>query len=165
MFNVKRKNFWIFKESFVLPFSKSVSLNFQYAKFHAKIKKILTFRSKNALLGYFRAGIQKSDCHIWNQRPRFCVIVKFGTKQKSLNLGLKIPDLGIFRQKLDNHIVIFEISTLEFAYLQNFGKKIWDQKCVISVFLGWNLKITLSYLKSKPSNLSIYQISWNSENA
>ena len=27
----------------------------------------------------------------------------------------------------------------------------WDQKSLISVFLGWNLKTTLSYMKSAPS--------------
>ena len=30
---------------------------------------------------------------------------------------------------------------------------IWDHKCFISVFLGGNLKIMLSYLKSTPTNL------------
>ena len=41
--------------------------------------------------------------------------------------------LGIVWLELENNIVIFEISTLEFGYLQNLGKKqkIRDQKCLI----------------------------------
>ena len=38
-----------------------------------------------------------------------------------------MPDLGIFGLEFENNIVIFEISILEFAYLQNFVKK---QKCL-----------------------------------
>ena len=34
-----------------------------------------------------------------------------------------MPYLSIFGLKLENDIVIFEISTLEFVYLQNFAKK------------------------------------------
>ena len=63
---------------------------------------------------------------------------------------------------------IFEISTLQFVEFDKFRGKtkmpkfgtkmpylgIFDQKCMISVFLGWNLKTILSYLKSAPSNLS-----------
>ena len=93
-------------------FRKQYPWIFQYAKIHAKIKK-LTFRTKAALFGYFWTGIRKSHCHIWNQHP-------------------------------------------EFVYLQNFVKK---RKCLyleptISVFLGWNSKILLSYLKSASSNFS-----------
>ena len=35
----------------------------------------------------------------------------------------------------------------------------WDQKYIIWVFLGWNLKKILSSLKSAPSNLSVCKIS------
>ena len=35
-------------------------------------------------------------------------------KQKSLNLAPKMPDIGIFGLKVENYIVIFEISTFEF---------------------------------------------------
>ena len=36
-------------------------------------------------------------------------------------------DLGIFGLELENNIITFEISTLEFVYLPNFAKK---QKCL-----------------------------------
>ena len=64
----------------LLPFSKSVSLNFPLREDSCKNKKILTFRTKPALFGYFRTGIWKSHCHIWYQRPRIRV---FGAKQKT----------------------------------------------------------------------------------
>ena len=40
-----------------------------------------------------------------------------------------MPYLGIFRLEFENNIVIFEISTLEFAQVQNFVKK--KQNCLI----------------------------------
>ena len=48
--------------------------------------------------------------------------------------------------------------------MPKFGTKmpyfgIFDQKYMISVFLGWNLKTILSYLKSAPSNLSNCKVS------
>ena len=44
-------------------------------------------------------------------------------KQKSLSLGPKLPDLGIFGLKFEGRIAIFEISTFEFVCLQNFAEK------------------------------------------
>ena len=35
---------------------------------------------------------------------------------------------------------------------------IWDEKCLIWVFLGRSLKIILSWMKSAPSNLSIHEL-------
>ena len=47
-----------------------------------------------------------------------------------------MPYLGIFQQEFKKKIVIFEISTLKFVYLQHFTKK---QKCL-------NLRLKLPYL-------------------
>ena len=44
-------------------------------------------------------------------------------KQKSLNLGPKMPYLRIFRLEFKNTIVIFEISVLEFVLLQSLVQK------------------------------------------
>ena len=38
-----------------------------------------------------------------------------------------MPDLGVFGLEFENNIALFEISTLEFVYLQNFTKK---HKCL-----------------------------------
>ena len=73
-----------------------------------------------------------------------------------------MPYLGIFGEEFLKTIVIFEMSTLEFASPQNFPKKqkylIWDQTCLIWVFLGKNFKKLLPYLKSAASNLPYCKI-------
>ena len=40
-----------------------------------------------------------------------------------LKFRTKMADLGIFGLEFENNIVIFEISTLEFVYLQNLALK------------------------------------------
>ena len=66
----------------------------------------------------------------------FVKLQNFVKKWQCLNLVPKMPYWGIFRLgfennifglEFENNIVIFEISNLEFVYLQNFGKK-W--KCL-----------------------------------
>ena len=53
-------------------------------------------------------------------------------------LPLKLPYLSIFRLGFEKTIVIFEISSLEFAKMQSFIKNkevwVWDQYCLIWVF-------------------------------
>ena len=90
----------------------------------------------------------------------------FVKKESCLNLGPKMSYLSIFDQKrlilvflgknLKKGIVIFEICTLKFVYLQNFTRKqkcqnlgrkitdlgIFDQKGHIWVFLVYNFKKT-----------------------
>ena len=70
---------------------------------------------------------KKEYFHVWNQYPRICLIANFVKKWKCLNKGPNMSYLGIFGLGFDNNIVIFEIRTLEFAYLQNYSNK---QKCV-----------------------------------
>ena len=45
----------------------------------------------------------------------FDYLQNFTLKQKCLNFGSKVPDLGIFALQSENDIVIFEMSTLEFV--------------------------------------------------
>ena len=104
------------------------------------------FGTQNAWFEYLWAGIWKQHCHIWNQHPWIYVIAKFDGKKmpkfvtKNALHGYfwpKIPYLGIFDQKcliwvfsgnnFKNTIVIFEISTLKFVFLQNLTEK---QKCL-----------------------------------
>ena len=55
-----------------------------------------------------------------------------------------MPYFGICGEEFLKTIVIFEMSTLEVASSQSFRKKqkylIWDQACLIWVFLGKNFK-------------------------
>ena len=60
-------------------------------------KKKSKFRSKNALFGYFWAGIWKKPCHILNEHPRLCLIAKFREIVKMPKFGTrnaKFPYFG-----------------------------------------------------------------------
>ena len=72
--------------------------------------KMPKFGAKCALFGYFLARILKNYCRIWNQHLRISVIVKFCEETKIPKFGTKNDLLGIF-----------------------------DQECVIWVFLGKNV--------------------------
>ena len=45
---------------------------------------------------------------------KFVYLQNFTKKQKCLNLGSKMPDLGILGLEFENNTVIFEISTLDY---------------------------------------------------
>ena len=55
----------------------------------------------------FWAAILKNHCHVWNQRPRICLIAKFGSKTKNFKFGPKMPDFRILGLELEIIIVIF----------------------------------------------------------
>ena len=69
------------------------------------------FGTKCALFGYFLGRILKNYCHTWNQHLRINVIAKFCDETKMPKCGTKNALLGIF-----------------------------DQECLIWVFLGKNFK-------------------------
>ena len=125
----------------------------------------LSILAKNAVFGYFGAIIfLKNYCHVWNQHIRISVIAKFCEETKMPKIGTKKALLGYFWQKcliwvflgkiFRKTIVIFQISTLKFVYFQNFRNRqkhlhlgpkmpylgIFDQRCLIWVFLGKNFK-------------------------
>ena len=78
--------------------------------------KMPKFGTKNALFGYFWARIKKKTIVIFEIRTlEFFNLQNFAKKQKCLNLGPKMPYLGIFGLEFQKTIVIFEISTLEFV--------------------------------------------------
>ena len=82
-------------------------------------------------------------------------------KWKSLNLGTKMPYLGIFRSYFQKIIVIFEVNPFEFILLQSFGQKLksWNLASKIPYLgvLGSSFEQVLSYLKSGLSNLSYWK--------
>ena len=94
--------------------------------------------------------------------PNLCIFgLEFETiavmfKSSSSNFGPQMPYLGIFGLEFERNIVIFEISTSnhhpriclnEKFREENKNASIWDQKCLIWVFLCWNFRKLLSYLK------------------
>ena len=92
-----------------MSYLKSAPSNLSICKIWQKTK-MPKFGTKNALFGYFWARILKNYCHIWNQHLRISVIAKFCEETKMPKFGTKNDLLGIF-----------------------------DQECVIWVFLGKNV--------------------------
>ena len=96
------------------------------------------------------------------------LIANFGPKMKALKFGTKNTLFGCFGLDVQKTIIaifdIFEIKTLKFVYNSKGYKKqkptkkkeqnkqtnpkMLGQKCLTDLFLGWNLKIIFSYLKS-----------------
>ena len=85
--------------------------------------KKIEFGTKNALFGSF-AGVLKNYCHISNKRPPYCLIAKFYGKIRILKFETKNALFKCFWEQFWKTIVIFEISTHEFALLQSFKQKI-----------------------------------------
>ena len=117
-------------------------------------------------LRFCEVEFENTICHIWNLHPRICLVTKFSAKTKIMkknfvkktklpNFGTKNVFFGYFEIEFENNIFIFEINTPNLSNSKILWKKayIWDQKCLICVFLGWNLRILLSCLKSASSNL------------
>ena len=69
-----------------------------FPKFYGKTT-MPKFGTKNAWFGYFGSGIGKQYFHIWNQHPRICLVAKFCGKIKILKFGTKMPYVSIFDQK------------------------------------------------------------------
>ena len=112
-------------------------------KFSLK-NKIFKFGTKNVLLGYFRTRTWEQYCHIWKHHSRICLAAKFPEK-------MKVPEFGT--------------QNALFGYFWARISKLWNQKYLIWVFLGKNLKKLLSYLKLAPSNLSNCKILQKNKNA
>ena len=114
------------------------------------------FGTKNAWFTYFWAG----NWNVIFEISSFEVVKlqNFAKKQKCLNLGPKNAFIWVFLGwNFKKTIVIFETGTFELVYLKNFVKKqkclilgpkmpylgIFDQECLIWVFLGKNFENTI----------------------
>ena len=113
-FGTKKCLIWVFLWKTIIIYEISTLECALLQSFVQKIK-ILKFGIKNVRFLYFGAGIWKYYFYIWNQRTLICLVAKFGTKRKSLNLGPKMPDLYTFGLEFGNNFVIFEISNFEFV--------------------------------------------------
>ena len=123
------------------------------------------FGIKNTLFRYFWAKIFKKYCHIWNQHPQICLIGNFCEKQNCLNLGPKMPYLGIFELELEKTIWN---QHSRICLIAKFGKKkkmfkFETKNTLFGYFWDRTWKKTLSYLKSAISNfpkLSLQLMQW-----
>ena len=61
--------------------------------------KIPTFRTKNALFGYFLLEFEKKIAIFKNQRPRICEAAMFGAKKKILKFEIKNILIGCVGQQ------------------------------------------------------------------
>ena len=72
--------------------------------------------TQNALFRYFLARVLEKLLSYLKSAASSGSICKISPKKKkSLNSGPDMPDLGILGVKLENNIVIFEMSTIEFV--------------------------------------------------
>ena len=81
----------------ILVYLKSAPSNLSNCNISGKKQKCLNLeKKKNALFGYFRAGILKQYWYIWNQHPRICLIAIFWEKMKMSKFGTKNALFGYF---------------------------------------------------------------------
>ena len=103
------------------------------SNFRAKLKN-LKFGTKNSWFGCFWPGIWKKYCHIRNLCPRLCLIaiiplICLILWKKRPHFWTKVTYLVFSALEFYKIIIIFEISTLEFAKNEfltcggNFGKR------------------------------------------
>ena len=129
--NVLLKYFWAWLSKNFCHISNQHPQICLFVKFTEKAR-MPKFETKISYFGIF--GLQFYFSDIWNQDTKVCLIAKFWEKtkmrkciillknKKCLNLGPKMHYLGIFGLEFSKTIVIFEISTLIFVYLQSFTK-------------------------------------------
>ena len=81
--------------------------------------------TSNALFLYFWARILKKTNVIFEiSTLKFVYLQNFTKKQKCLNFGPKMADLGILGLELENNIVVFEISTLKFLTKESLTRTV-----------------------------------------
>ena len=131
------------------------------AKFRDKTK-MPKFGTENTLFGYFWAGILENYCHIWNQHLRICVNAKFCEETKMLRFGTKcglfeyfwptVLYLDIFGLEFKKKLLwYFKSAPLDLSNCKrlwnNKNAYIWDQKCLIWVFLTKN--VVFEYFRAR----------------
>ena len=123
------------------------------AKFGAKIY-ILKFETKNAWYGYFWTGILKKLLPYLKSAPSNLSNYKILWKMIMLTFGIKNALFWYFWDWVLNILLpYFKSAPSDFPnskILRKKNVKIWDQKWLIWVFLGWNLK----------TNILIFEISF-----
>ena len=81
-FGTRNALFGCFGQQFRKTIAIFAILTLEFALLQNSVQKIKIFKlgTKNARFPYFGAGIWKCYCHIWSQRPRICLSIKFGAK-------------------------------------------------------------------------------------
>ena len=96
------------------------------------------FETKISLFGYF--GLEFPN----NIHPQICLIAKFCKKKKFLNLGTKMPYLGIFDQKYLNWVFL------------GWNLENWNQCPWICLVAKFGAKIKILKFETKMPDLEIF---------
>ena len=104
------------------------------------------FGTKNALIGYFWAGIWKQNCHILKQHPRICVIPKFLEIIKMPKFGTKNDLFRYFWPKM-SYLGIFGLE-LEKKYLKPASLKLGAKILKFETKNAWFYYFGTGILKS-----------------
>ena len=121
------------------------------AYFRVRIKTP-KFGTKNVSFGYLLGlawfQIRQGSCHIWNH-ARILLNTNFVQKYRSLNLPeiyQKYLICVFWEAFLKNHCHIWNqsprICLIHKVWCKTKNPQIWDQECLIWVFLSWNLIIS-----------------------
>ena len=83
----------------ILKFGTKSNSHLGIWKLREKIK-MFKFWTQNTSIGYFWVRISKNCCHIWNQHPQICQLVKFREKTVMSKFGTKNVLFGYFWNKI-----------------------------------------------------------------
>ena len=84
-------------------------------KLGLKMPYLGIFDQKDLIWVYLGKSFKKTIFIFETSTLKFVYLQNFTKKQKCLNLGPKLSDLGILTVELKTNIVIFEVSILEFV--------------------------------------------------
>ena len=80
------------------------------------------FGTKNVLFEHFWDGILRNYCHIWNQGPRICLIVKFHAKIKILKFGTRNAYLGVLGSNFEKLLSHLKLAPSNLSYCKVWWK-------------------------------------------
>ena len=143
-------------------------LDYNFKKLCEKTK-MPKFGTTNTLFWYFWASILKHYCLIWYRHPQVSLFADFHEKTRMPKNRSKNALFGYFGDRILKHCFHIWNRHYRIFLTKKICEKqiawIWHQKCLVLVFLGWNFKTLLSYLKSAPSNFMYYKISQKNKHA
>ena len=134
-----------FDTSKLLSYLKSTLLNFKEKKNKSTTK-----------VAWFGCFLTK----LWKKLLSYLKSVSSNLSKCKVSCKTIFLTLGVYRPELKNTMVILEISTIESVKIQSFTLKLKKKfGTKIGYFWPGIWKKLLSYLKSAPSNLSIFKVS------
>ena len=122
--------FWNRNLKTVLSYLKSTPSNLSTWKIWQRKQNRVNLDSKICYFAFFGWNL-KQYCHIWNQRPRICLIAKFGAKLEDADFKYDNSILKILAETYPNKA--FLVKNIQI-------KDFWSQICVF-LFSGQILQL------------------------